>query len=527
MIGAVAVTRLTSPFRPPSLRARVLWLVGVGVAGTVISGFVLINSAVTQRDALVQQRQLTAALTDTGTLVARYTDEETALRGYLLSGGQELFLQPYTNAERMIPLLETDLQRQTNASATARKDVAALLATHQQWSTAILAPELADAKGGELSLAVKLEASGAGKARFDDIRAADAQLTTTLSDRFGVVSDRAASAGTRLRTDLFLVLAFLLVVLVALMVGLLRFVVGPLARVGSDLRKVSGGALDHPIADQGPTEVRNVALDAEAMRHRLRTEVANVVRGEEALDQHGPAVRALQIALAPTVITVPGIEVATRLEPAEGLLAGDWLDLVPLSGDRLGVVVGDVSGHGPRPAVFALRLKTMISAELAGGRSPADALRSASQQIGTGEPEMFATAFAAILDPRAGVLTYANAGHPDAHVLRAVAAAEGAVTNLAATGPLLATLAAHWTWSQTVVPFLPGDVLVAYTDGVVEARDVGGEEFGSARFMAALSPATAGARLEPMIDKAIEAVRTHVSGRLADDCTVLTCRRTS
>ncbi len=527
MIGAVAVTRLASLFRLPSLRARVLWLVGVGVAGTVVSGFVLINSAVTQRDALVQQRRLTAALTDAGTLLARYTDEETALRGYLLSGGQALFLQPYTNAERVIPPLEADLQRQTNASATARAEVTALVASHQQWSTAILEPELAQAKGGQLPLAVKSEASGAGKARFDDIRAADAKLTATLSDRFRVVSDRAASAGSRLRTDLFLVLAFLLVVLVTLMVGLLRFVVGPLARVGSDLRKVSGGALDHAIADQGPTEVRNVALDAEAMRRRLRTEVANVARGEEALDQHGPAVRALQLALAPTALAVPGIEVATRLEPAQGLLAGDWLDLVPLFGDRLAVVIGDVSGHGPRPAVFALRLKTMISAELVGGRSPAAALHSASQQIGTDEPEMFATAFVAVLDPQAGVLTYANAGHPDAHLLRAVTTAEGAVLNLSATGPLLAALDAHWTWSQTVVPFLPGDVLVAYTDGVVEARDVRGEQFGPARFMGALSSATAGAPLDPMIDTAIEAVRVHVSGRLSDDCTVLTCRRTS
>jgi serine phosphatase RsbU (regulator of sigma subunit)/CHASE3 domain sensor protein len=523
----VSVPKFASPFRLSSLRGRVLWLVGVGVAGTVVSGAVLLNSAVTQRDALTQQRQLTAALTDSGTLLARYTDEETALRGYLLSGGQSLFLQPYTNAERMIPPLEADLRRQANASATAQEEVATLLASHQQWSAAILAPELAQAKGGQLQLAVKSEASGAGKARFDDIRAADTKLTATLSDRFDAVSDRAASAGSRLRTDLFLVLVFLLVVLVALMAGLLRFVVGPLARLGSDLRKVSSGALDHPIADRGPIEVRNVAQDAEAMRRRLRTEVAHAVRSEEALDQHGPAVRALQLALAPPAITVSGIEIAARLEPAEGLLAGDWLDLVTLPGDRLGVVVGDVSGHGPRPAVFALRLKTMISAELNGGRSPADALRSASQQIGADEPEMFATAFVAILDPRAGVLTYANAGHPDAHLLRAVATATDAVVDLSATGPLLTALASHWTWSQTVVSFLPGDVLVAYTDGVVEARDSLGQQFGSTRFMGALSSATAGTLLDPMVEAAIEAVRLHVTGRLSDDCTVLTCRRTS
>jgi serine phosphatase RsbU (regulator of sigma subunit)/CHASE3 domain sensor protein len=529
MIGAVVVTR-GLPFRLSSLRARVLWLVGIGVAGTVVSGLVLTSSAFTQRDALGQQRQLTAALTDTGTLLARYSDEETALRGYLLSGGRPLFLQPYTNAEGVIPGLEADLRRQTMASAASGAEAAALLSAHQQWSQAILEPELAQAQTGQLQAAVLSEASGAGKARFDDIRAAGTQLTSTLSSRFAVVSDRAASSGTRLRTDLFLVLTFLLVVLVVLLAGLLRFVIAPLARVGSDLRRVSGGALDHPIEKRGPSEIRNLAVDAEAMRRRLRTEVANVVRGEEALDQHGPAVRALQLALAPNLIAVSGIELATRLEAAEGLLAGDWLDLLPLPGDRLGVVLGDVSGHGPRPAVFALRLKVMISAGLSGGRSPADTLRWTRARVGAEDPEMFATVFIAVLDPRADVLTYASAGHPDAHLLHAVASdtdttAGASVTNLPATGPLLNALASTWNWGDTTLALLPGDVLVAYTDGLLEARDSRGQQFGTDRLMSALVPATTGAPLDPIVDAAIDAVRSHVAGRLTDDYTMLTCRR--
>jgi sigma-B regulation protein RsbU (phosphoserine phosphatase) len=315
-------------------------------------------------------------------------------------------------------------------------------------------------------------------------------------------------------------------------VGLLRFVIGPLARVGSDLRRVSGGALDHPIGKRGPTEVRNLAVDAEAMRRRLRTEVANVLRGEEALDQHGPAVRALQLALAPHIIEVPRIEVATRLEPAEGLLAGDWLDLLMLSGDRLGVVLGDVSGHGPGAAVFALRLKIMISAGLTGGRSPAETLRWTRQQVDGEDPETLATVFVAVLDPRADILTYASAGHPDAHLLRGAApdtnsAAGDSVTDLPATGQLLNALASHWNWGETTLAFLPGDVLFAYTDGLLEARDPDGQQFGTDRVMSAMTAATTGAPLEPLVDAAIDAVRSHVTDRLTDDCTLLACRRTS
>ena len=100
------------------------------------------------------------------------------------------------------------------------------------------------------------------------------------------------------------------------------------------------------------------------------------------------------------------------------------------------------------------------------------------------------------------------------------------MTDLAATGPLLSALASHLNWTETAVPFLPGDVLIAYTDGLLEARDSQGQQFGPDRLMAALAPATTGSQLDPLVDAAIDAVRSHVTSRLTDDCTVLACRRT-
>ena len=64
----------------------------------------------------------------------------------------------------------------------------------------------------------------------------------------------------------------------------------------------------------------------------------------EALTQQGPAVIALRDALAPTRSSAPGVVVEGRLDPAEGVLAGDWYDAIDLPGGRVGVVVGDVAG---------------------------------------------------------------------------------------------------------------------------------------------------------------------------------------
>src|SRR3954451_18527921 len=179
------------------------------------------------------------------------------------------------------------------------------------------------------------------------------------------------------------------------------------------------------------------------MRARLVASIDESRRAVEALTQQGPAVIALRDALAPTRTSSTLLSVAGRLEAAEGVLAGDWYDAVDLPNGRVGLLVGDVSGHGPGPGVFALRLKHLLAAALATGMSPGMSVEWVVAQLGdTGE--MFATALVLVVDPVTGQVNYTNAGHPAAVVLRGKG---HPVVQLEATGPMLSgLLAAPGAW---------------------------------------------------------------------------------
>jgi serine phosphatase RsbU (regulator of sigma subunit)/CHASE3 domain sensor protein len=511
-----------------SLRNRLLAVCGLGLVLTIVAAWILIGSAATQRRQAGDQRSLTTAIADSTNLLARYDDEETGLRGYLLAGGQ-FFLQPESDAVAAVPKLEADLRSQAARLEGTLPLVQDMVSAHQRWATSILRVETGDVAAGRLAEAQALEAGGSGKVLFDRIRAASTRLRDTLSQRLITANQRASRSASQLKSTLVVVLTALVVLVAGLFGGLLRLVLRPLSAVGKDVRRVAGGSLDDPIGVYGPKEVRELAADAEAMRFRLRDEMRQGLRAAEALNQHAPAVVALQEALAAETPAVAGLELAIRLEPAEGILAGDWIDAFALPGRRLGVVVGDVAGHGPRPAVFALRLKTMLSANLAAGRTPGGSLTWACQQLLTDDAEMFATVFLAVIDLNMGTITYANGGHPEAYLL-----VEGALPSaLPATGPLLSGLLAHWAWGDTERDFPVGAVLAAYTDGGVEARNPEGVQFGTTRLLAELAVAADThhrGRVRDLADvlaDTIEAVQAHSGVRLTDDCSLLACRRTA
>ena len=501
-----------------SLRTRLLVLSAAVLLVVTAGGGLLLAADAAQRAALAEQRDLIRASTASGTLLARYTDQETALRGYLLAGDR-LFLEPYEDARAVLPGLVQELQDSTRGRPQLEAAVGALLLAHTAWQDLVLFPELTEAAGGDLPRARATEASGHGKVLFDNVRERARALSSELRRRSELTGQRVTDLTER-ATALLVGALLVLVALVAVqLAGALRLVVAPLLRLGRDVRVVADGALDHEVQADGPREVAELGRDAEAMRLRLRAETDGVRRGREALEQQGPAVLALQAALEPSRASVAGLSVASRLLPAEGVLAGDWLDVLALPEQRLGIVLGDVSGHGPGPAVFALRLKHMLAAALTGGRSPGQCLAWAARHLGdTGE--LFATAFVAVVDPAAGALTYASAGHPEALLLSPATSA--APVLLAPTGPLLSGLVAGWGWGDTDHALRPADVLLAYTDGLLEARDEAGRQFGPDRVGEAV--AGADADLDALLDRLVERVHAHAGIRLADDCTVVACR---
>jgi sigma-B regulation protein RsbU (phosphoserine phosphatase) len=271
---------------------------------------------------------------------------------------------------------------------------------------------------------------------------------------------------------------------------------------------------------EGPLEVHQVGEDVDTMRRHLLDELDASRRATEALTLGEPAVVALQAALTHEPVVRGGLDVAGQIESAQGVLAGDFLDIVELDDQRVAVVLADVAGHGPASAVIGLRLKTALAAIL--GHAPLDEVLPRVRDGLVGESEMFATAFVGIVDLADDTLTYVNAGHPPPLL---TSARGGPAVELEPTGPLVSPVLAGVGWEIGVRPFGPGDALLIFSDGVLEARDSADEEFGLDRVRAAL----AGSRGRPaaqVVDRIRADVRDHAS-RQRDDVTVLVVRRAS
>ena len=161
-------------------------------------------------------------------------------------------------------------------------------------------------------------------------------------------------------------------------------------------------------------------------------------------------------------------------------IGGDFFDYFTLPDGAFSFVLGDVAGKGPPAALLASMLQGIFSANAARGDTPARAIRQANDVLLRRAIEArFATVVYAAITP-AGTLTYCNAGHNPPLLIgkRGVLRLE--------TGGMVVGLFEHTTFDEQTLRLEPGDLLVAYSDGVTEARNPDGEEFGEERLLACM-----------------------------------------
>ncbi|MFC6045830.1 PP2C family protein-serine/threonine phosphatase [Nocardioides hankookensis] len=498
---------------PYSARAVVRVAAGAVVLLSLVIGLLLavtVAQFVSARDRV--QDDLNPARVELGTVLALYVDQETAERGYILTGRPE-FLEPYDEAAPQITTKLDHLRREV--SDTVADLLVEMDDAHQRWLDEAAEPELAAERRGDRSRAEELVASGDGKRLFDRVRTAYQAADQALAAEQDAANQRADVLLRRLSYLLgFTVVTFLATVLLG--TGAFnRRVLRPLAELGRSSRAVASGDLQHVVRGAGPREVSEVGEDVDTMRRHLLDELDASRRASEALVLGQPAVQALQSALSELAPVGAGVEVAAQIESAEGVLAGDFIDIVDLGDDRVAMVLGDVSGHGHESAVVGLRLKSALSAMLRQAPVP-DVL--AAVRDGLVDSELFATVFVAVLDTAADRLSFVNAGHPPPLLV-----AGGRLVELEPTGPLVSGVLTDATWEVEDRAFEPGDALVVFSDGLLEARDAHGTEFGQARVESVLA-ATAGRAPAEVVTRLRSAVRDHaVSQR--DDVTVLVVRR--
>lgn len=215
----------------------------------------------------------------------------------------------------------------------------------------------------------------------------------------------------------------------------------------------------------------------------------------------------------------PGLEVAARcifsLE-----VAGDYYDVIRLDGRRTLLAIGDVSGKGAGAAMIMANVQASLRALSGADIDLARAVARLNEVIcGNTEIGQFITFFACIYDAATGRLEYVNAGHNPPRIARAA----GGIDALEAGGPILGILPGRG-YEQGSVDLAAGDLLIAFTDGVTEARDAGDEEFGEER-VAALLAGAHGLAVGEMVDLVQSEVTRHTgSPSFVDDFTLVVAR---
>lgn len=176
---------------------------------------------------------------------------------------------------------------------------------------------------------------------------------------------------------------------------------------------------------------------------------------------------------------IEGVELAALNLPAREV-GGDFYDFIPISKDKWGLVIADVSGKGVPAALFMALSRTLVRANVAGNARPSEAIRRAGNLIAEDDrSSMFVTLFYSVLDSKKKTLTYVNAGHNPPLMLRRDS---GDIVLLEAKGIALGVIP-NMELEEKEITLREGDIVVLYTDGVTEAINDKEEQFGQERLI--------------------------------------------
>jgi len=202
-------------------------------------------------------------------------------------------------------------------------------------------------------------------------------------------------------------------------------------------------------------------------------------------------------------------------------VGGDFYDFFSIDDERIGVVIGDVSGKGVPAALLMAICRTLIRGTALEGGAPHECLAAVNNALaGEVVPGMFITVFYGVLHTRTGALEYCCAGHNPPYL-----ASHDRVRALDSVGGLVVGAFAGWEYQSAKFDLKPGDLLFQYTDGVTEAKSVDDDDdFGEKRLEDCLADVN-GHRAEQIVDKVVETVQTFSTGvPQADDITCLAIR---
>ena len=216
-------------------------------------------------------------------------------------------------------------------------------------------------------------------------------------------------------------------------------------------------------------------------------------------------------------------DVHGSMVPAQNV-GGDFFDVVTLEHGRIGLAVADVSDKGIPAALFMMSSRTLLKGAAIGQGSPDKVLTEVNNILHEdNRNDMFVTVLYVVYDPETGAMTYANGGHCDSLVVHA----DGSSTELPGTDGIALGIAPNFEYAQKAAVLEPGETLIMYSDGVSEATNLQGEEFGTERLKTLFAGAapTAAKEANATVLKAV----TEFAGDHAqsDDITCLALHRST
>lgn len=281
----------------------------------------------------------------------------------------------------------------------------------------------------------------------------------------------------------FLVLAgaFLLVELIALVSSaqLTRALTRSVHDIYTGTKTIESGDFSRRIPIRGKDQLSELAQSFNGMTERVERLIVEV-KEKEKLESELEIARQVQAQLFPKVVPkLRTLELAGLCKPAR-VVSGDYYDFIPLDSPLTALVLGDISGKGISAALVMASIQSSLHAQLTlGTDGPASTARLVgrlNRQIYENTPlEKYATFFCGIYDDQTGNLRYTNAGHLPLVLLR-----RRTVSRLESNGTVVGMFP-DAPYEQDTVTLQPGDLLVAYTDGITESEDGSGQQFGEER----------------------------------------------
>ena len=447
-------------------------------------------------------------------IVRAYTAQSAAVRGYLIETDPDL-LDEYEREVSEAQRWEEEAQRLFRSGAET-ETLEDLTATGDEFQALLEDRVIPLASTGQRALAFSALGDEGG-ALISDINRLGADLRSQQDD---TVERSEADLGARSNQ---VVATLFVVTLGALVVGIIVALVLParlnanISRLVAAARAIGRGELDHSVEIRSGDEIEELSERFNEMQAGLKR-----------LQQLALQDRELEIAasiqrnlLQRVVPDVPGIRLLPILRQANRV-GGDWYD-VELSKGALTVAIGDASGKGIGAALMATVALSVLRAERGLGASPARVVARANEALKDAtDPDSFTTLIYASIDYETGDVRWLNMGHPPPFLLRAGGAEDENLVGYYAEGPRNKTLG--WFDEPGLKDHSdrlePGDRLIFYTDGFLEAKDPEGEVYGEDRLAEAIVSCGALAT-QAFSDELISDVESFAAGKLEDDLTMI------